>query len=349
MNTPAYVSASMTLRNSDNQVINQKNYSFTQEGTSGSVSEKYLLPSSMNQTLLGTARLTASSSGTGSSVSGAWANIIYTADPCAVNPLSSPTCSGYGAAFAKNLASTTSTTALAQTTLTLSKPTMDNSGPVVSDGSFNATGPAPGPAPAPAPGSSTPAGSEPPPSSTMANNPPGSPPPPGAAPNPSQGPGPTATATASAGPAQRQESGGKSSGGNLSLAMSVVSRVQAADRATQASAVANAQQVVATSSAAAQEQANQVVEQANALSAESSQASQTITASSTSSSSQQTSSAGSGGLQGPVVMSIQSLTANAIQSSTATTQSVASTSSQVNESAGAQSQNSQGLALIAST
>jgi len=347
MNTPAYVSASMTLRNSDNQVINQKNYSFTQEGTSGSVSEKYLLPSSMNQTLLGTARLTASSSGTGSSVNGAWANIIYTADPCAVNPLSSPTCTGYGAAFAKNLASTTSTTSLAQTTLPSLNPKMDNNGPLVSDGSFNATGPVPGPAP----GNSPPAGSEPPPSNPAASNPPGSPPLPGAAPNPAQGPGPTATATAStsAGPAARQEGSGKSGGGsNLSLAMSVVSRVQAADKATQASAVANAQQVVATSSAAAQEQANQVVDQANALSAESSQASQTLSASTTQSTSGQQSNAGSsGGLQGPNVMSVQTLTASAMQSaSSGSSQYVAPvTSAQLNDNSNSQSHGLQGLPL----
>ena len=336
MNTPAYVSASMTLRNSDNQVINQKNYSFTQDGTSGSVSEKYLLPSSMNQTLLGTARLTASSSGTGSSVSGAWANIIYTADPCAVNPLSSPNCLGYGAALAKNLASTTSTTTSpAPTTLSLSNPPMDNSGPVVSDGSFNATGPSPmqttGGTPPPPPGS------EP----TASSN--GAPPPPGAAPNPAQGPSPTATATASAGPAQRQESGGKSSSGPSSLAMSVVSRVQAADKATQNAAVANAQQVVATSSAAAQEQANQVVDQANALSAESSQASQTIASSTTSSSSQQASSASGGGLQGPITMSVQALTSSAMQSASAgISQVVTATASQTTDNQ-SQSQSLQGV------
>jgi hypothetical protein len=342
MNTPAYVSASMTLRNSDNQVINQKNYSFAQEGTSGSVSEKYLLPSSMNQTLLGTARLTASSSGTGSSVSGAWANIIYTADPCTANPLYSTSCSGYGAAFAKSLASTTSTTSLTQTTLPLSNPPMDNSGPLVSDGSFGATSPMAGPPP----GSTPPPGSEPPPSSQVASNPPGSPPPPGAAPNPAQGPGPTATASTSAGPVQRQE-GGKAGGGNLSLALSVVSRVQAADKATQNAAVANAQQVVATSSAAAQEQANQVVDQANALSAESSQASQTLSASTTQSTSSQQSNAGSvGGLQGPNVMSVQTLTASALQSaSTGSSPYVAPSSAQLNDSSNSQSPGSLGLPL----
>ena len=307
MNTPAYANAAFSLTNSNNQTINQKNYSFTQEGTSGSVSEKYLLSSSMNQTLLGTARLTASSSGTGSSVSGAWANIIYTADPCAVNPLSSPNCSGYGAAFAKNLASATPTTSPAQTLLSFSNTPIDNSGPLVSDGSFGATSPMSGPPL----GGQPPPGSEPTSSSNGAPPPAGSPPPPGAAPGPAQGPVPNATA--SAGP--RQESGGKSSGGPSSLAMSVISRVQAADRATQNAAVSNAQQVVSTSSAAAQTQANQVVEQANALSAESSQASQTLTSFTMQQGNrQQTSSSSVVALQGPAVMSVQALTALSNQS-----------------------------------
>lgn len=338
MNTPAYANATFSLTNSNNQTITQKSHSFTQEGTSGSVNEKYLLSSSMNQTLLGTARLTASSSGSGSSVSGAWANIIYTADPCVANPLSSPNCMGYGAAFAKNLASTTP----ASSPPPPPPPPMDNSGPLVSDGSFGATSPMPGPPPGGQP--PPPPGSEPTASSNGAPPPPGSPPPPGAAPGPAQGPSPTVTA--SAGPAQRQESGGKSSSGPSSLAMSVVSRVQAADKATQNAAVANAQQVVATSSSKAQEQANQVVEQANALSAESSQASQTTTASSTSSSSQQTSSASPSSLQGPIVMSVQALTASSQQANlNSNSQYVAPVVSQVNESSATSSQSSQGLSL----
>lgn len=345
MNIPASVSATALLTNSNNQTIVSRNHSLTGDGTSGSISGQYLLSSSLNQTALGNLRLYGSASGTGSSLGNFSASLIYTVDPCNANPLYSTSCSGYGAAMAKSLAPPTSTASLSPTTMQLSPPgtsPMDNSGPVPSDGSFNAAGPAPGPTP----GSTPPAGSEPASNSQTTSNPPGSPPPPGAAPNPAQGP--STTASASAGPAPRQESGSKSSGGgNLSLAMSVVSRVQAADRATQNAAVSNAQQVVATSSAAAQEQANQVVDQANALSAESSQASQSITASSTSSnSSQQSSSAGAGGLQGPVVMSIQSLTANAMQtSSTGTAQYTASAISQGVEVNNIQSQNSQGLAL----
>ena len=339
MNIPASVSATALLTNSNNQTIVSRNHSLTGDGTSGSVSGQYLLSSSLNQTALGNLRLYGSASGTGSSLGNFSASLIYTVDPCNANPLYNTSCSGYGAAMAKSLAPPTSTASPPP----LPPPPMDNSGPLVSDGSFGATSPMPGPPPGGQP--PPPPGSEPTASSNGAPPPPGSPPPPGAAPGPAQGPGPTATA--SAGPAPRQESGGKSSGGgNLSLAMSVVSRVQAADKATQNAAVANAQQVVATSSSKAQEQANQVVEQANALSAESSQASQTITASSTSSSSQQTSSASPGSLQGPIVMSVQALTASSQQANlNSNSQYVAPVVSQVNESSTTSSQSSQGLSL----
>jgi hypothetical protein len=336
MNIPASVSATALLTNSSNQTIVSKNHSLTGDGTSGSVSGQYLLSSSLNQTALGNLRLYGSASGTGSSLGNFSASLIYTVDPCNANPLYNTSCSGYGAAMAKSLAPPTSSPAMPAMPLSPSGTSpMDNNGPGQgpADGSFNPSGPGPASQQA---------------TVTASSEPPGSPPTAGpASQQVAQSNGPSSTSSNTSGPAQRQESGGKSGGGgNLSLAMSVVSRVQAADRATQASAVANAQQVVATSSAAAQEQANQVVEQANALSAESSQASQAVTASSTSSSSQQTSSSSTGGLQGPVVMSIQSLTTNAIQSSsTGTTQSVASTTSQSVETTNAQSQNSQGLAL----
>ena len=346
MNVPAQASVTAQLTNSNNQSLFSKTHTLTGDGTSGSVNGQYLLSSSLNQSSLGNVRLYGSTSGAGSSIGNFSASLIYTVDPCNTNPLYNTSCSGYGAAFAKSLSPSTSTSTPSPTTSTmLSGPSpMESSGPLVADGSFNAsnpTGPAPG---APPP----PAGSEPTASSSGAPPPPGSPPTPGAAPNPAQGPGPTATA--SAGPAQQQQGGGKAGGGggNLSLAMSVVSRVQAADKATQASAVANAQQVVATSSAAAQEQANQVVDQANALSAESSQASQTLSASTTQSAGSQQSNAGSvGGLQGPNVMSVQTLTASALQSAASgNSQYVAPVAStQFNDGSTGQSQGSQGLPL----
>jgi hypothetical protein len=130
--------------------------------------------------------------------------------------------------------------------------------------------------------------------------------------------------------------------------MSVVSKVQAADKATQNAAVANAQQVVTTSSASAQAQANQVVEQANALSSESSQASQTITASTMQQSSmqQQGNATAPGSLQGPAATSMQTLSSMAQQSSASTTtQYGVQTITQTGEIVQAQSQGLQGLPL----
>ena len=109
MNIPAYANATVSLTNSSNQTIHSKSYSFTGDGTSGSVSEKYLLPSSMNQSLLGTGRIVGSASGTNSSVEGAWATMIYTADPCIANPLYSSSCKGYAFAIAKQLSGSTNT------------------------------------------------------------------------------------------------------------------------------------------------------------------------------------------------------------------------------------------------
>jgi len=176
MNTPAYASASVSLTNSSNQIIEQKNYSFSSEGTSGSVSEKYLLPSSMNQSMLGMGRIVGSASGTNSSVEGAWATMIYTADPCAANPLYSSNCKGYASALAKQYAPSTKTNA------------DNNTQPM-----DLATGTPTDPTQPPPPPGSPPPGSPPPPQ--------GSEPPPGSQPPPPGSPPPGATQTASSNPA----------------------------------------------------------------------------------------------------------------------------------------------------
>ena len=238
----------------------------------------------------------------GPEIAGVSFSLKYAVDPCANSYVYNPQCPN----------SSLPVSALPPPVSALPPPgapppgagSLDVGGFQVASGGINVGGLAPPPAPeAPSAMSATPPGA-------IAG--PGQAPPPGAAPSPAQGPGPTANA--SAGPAPRQEGGGKSSSGPSSLAMSVVSRVQAADRATQTSAVANAQQVAATSSSKAQEQANQVVEQANAISAESSQASQSMTSSTMqqNNSQQQTVSSSSAvALQGPSVMSVQALTAAA--------------------------------------
>jgi hypothetical protein len=120
MNIPAYANATVSLTNKNNQTIHQQNYSFSGAGTSGSVSDKFLLPTSLNQSMLGTGRIVGSASGTGSSIEGAWATLIYTADPCTNNPLYSPDCKGYAVAIAKSLAPPP-----AETTTIVAEPTQN--------------------------------------------------------------------------------------------------------------------------------------------------------------------------------------------------------------------------------
>lgn len=113
MDIPGRVNATVSLTNKNNQTIFSKNYSFTGDGNIGSVSDKYLLSSSLNQTALGSGRISGNTSGTGGQIDGMWATLIYTADPCVTNPLYSPDCKGYALALAKQLApSSTSTSTI---------------------------------------------------------------------------------------------------------------------------------------------------------------------------------------------------------------------------------------------
>ena len=326
----AQVNVGITNANGGSLYSVSRNYN---ESGSSAQNFQYRFPSSLNQLALGSFNFTASTSGD-AVVSGMYANMVYSQDPCFFNSNYSAQCT--------NKPVPPPAAPPPPTAIAYGDTSIDVGGvQLSSDGSISAPSALPPPPPGAAP---PPPGSEPPPPGSPP--PAGSPLPPGAPPSPTAGPGPNAVANA-AGPAQRQE-GNKSGGGNLSLAMSVVSRVQAADRATQNAAVANAQQVVATSSAAAQAQANQVVEQTNALSAESSQASQTITASTMQQGGmqQQSGSSGPGSLQGPVATSMQSLSTMAQQSSTSSTTSYGMQSATpFVEAPVVQSQSSQGLPL----
>ena len=254
MNTPAYANATVSLTNSSNQTIHSKSYSFAGEGTSGSVSDKYLLPSSMNQSLLGTGRITGSSSGTGSSIEGAWATMIYTADPCVANPLHSPDCKGYAIAIAKQLApSSTLTTDGTQTT------TMD---PATGMSVNDPTKPPPPPgSQPPPPGSEPPPGSQPPPpgttqtaSSNPSSTPANQPPPQGGSSQPKAGEVKTAgDSTSKAGP-------------SLSSVMSMISSNQARIGNEAKSVVQAAESAAAKDAQQAQQQAETV---AGALTAQS--------------------------------------------------------------------------------
>ena len=261
MNTPAYANASVSLTNISNQILYQKNYSFSGEGTSGSVSEKFLLPSSMNQSLLGMGRITGSASGTGSSVEGAWATMIYTADPCVANPLHSSNCKGYAFAIAKQLApSSTPTTDGTQTSTMDSATGMSVNDPTQPPPPPGSQPPPPGSTPPP-PGSEPPPGSQPPPpgatqtaSSNPSSTPANQPPPQGSSSQPKAGEVKTAgDSNSKAGP-------------SLSSIMSMISTNQARIGNEAKTVVQAAESAAAKDAQSAQQQAETV---AGALTAQS--------------------------------------------------------------------------------
>lgn len=124
---------------------------------------------------------------------------------------------------------------------------------------------------------------------------------------------------------QSQQQSNKSAP-NMSLIMNLIGQIQAADKATQTAAVQNANQVAATSSAKAQEQAMATVDNLNAMSMSSSQASQiqTVSAAQMSAPPAQQISTSAVQLQGPTITSLQSLMMSSTQS-TNSSQSINST------------------------
>lgn len=287
---------------------------------------QYRFPTSINQTQLGTFSFTAYTSGD-ASVSGMYANMVYGQDPCFFNSNYSTQCT--------NKPAVTTTTATAPTSSQTYGTTSINVGGVELSTSGEISAPTGLP---PTPTGTQTASSDTSAASTVVVSP-------TITTVSSTG---QSTTTSSSSVAQVQQQSSNKAGPNMTLVMSTISKVQAADKATQNAAVANAQQVVATSSAKAQEQANQVVEQANALSAESSQASQTIAASVMQQGSvqQQGGGAGPSSLQGHVATSMQSLNTMAQQSSAGSTASYGlSVTGAVTETAVIQSQGSQGLPL----
>ena len=180
-------------------------------------------------------------------------SLLYTAapappvvDPCTSNPLSNPSCPGYGAAFVTKTTSTSATnvvTTSPSVTSFIVPETTTTSSPVTNVGGvqLSTTGTISAPDNIPQALKDVQAVTQ-------------------------------QSQTTSTPVASTQQQSSKS-GPNMSLIMSVIGQIQAADKATQASAVQNANQVASSSSAKAQEQANQVVETLNTMSQASSQAS----------------------------------------------------------------------------
>ena len=204
-------------------------------------------------------------------------SLNYKVDPCVANPASSPTCPGFS-----NLIKTTSVVVPSGSTINLAATDTASSGtPVLNVGGVQL-------------------------SSTGAITAPDNIP---QALKDVQAVTQQSTAQAAAGSSTQQQQS-SSSKPNMSLIMSVIGQIQAADKATQTAAVQNANQVATTSSAKAQEQAMATVETLNTMSMASSQAALAQAASSSQASisiPQQSNITSAVPLQGPTVTSLQSL------------------------------------------
>ena len=275
MNIPAQASVTAQLTNSNNQSLHSRNYSLTGDGTSGSVSGQYLLPSSLSQTSLGNVRLYGSTSGSGSSIGNFSASLIYTADPCVSNPLYSTLCSGYAVAFAKNmlLGSTVASASgaiVSSGSNTMSSPTgqVDQSqGNTQPEQQQTQQQQGQQTQQQSSPGLQQDAGQTP----NVAQDNPSQPSPTQQGPastTPQPAGGPPQTATASA-PQQSSGPGGGNSAGPSKLAMSVLKTAQANDKATQTAAVQNAAKTLENASQSSQASSNAAISMNQDMSANS--------------------------------------------------------------------------------
>ena len=264
MNIPAQASVSTQLTNSNNQALFSKNHTLTGDGTSGSVSGQYLLPTSLNQTSLGNVRLYGSTSGTGSSIGNFSSSLIYTADPCVANPLHSTTCSGYSVAFAKNMLSSSTVAGAYSPSTSFSNTMSGPGGAIEQQGNPQQTQQQPqqpqqqpqqpqqqsGPSPAQDAGQNPSVAQDNPAQPSPQQQGPAS-----TTPQPAGGPPQTATASA-------QSSSGPSGGGSAGpskLAMSVVKTAQANDKATQTAAVQSAAKTLENAVQSSQSSSNAAI------------------------------------------------------------------------------------------
>jgi len=131
MTTNPNAQVRVLLTNSSNQTVYTAGQSYSTPNTAENVSNKFLLSSTTNSLALGNFTMGAMVSGN-AAVQNMSVTALYTPDPCVANPLSSTSCPGYGAAFAKQMlaslaaapaASSTATTAAATSTATTSDST----------------------------------------------------------------------------------------------------------------------------------------------------------------------------------------------------------------------------------
>jgi hypothetical protein len=280
MNIPAQVSATARLTNSNNQTIYSKSNTLSGDGTSGSVSGQYLLPTSLNQTGLGRVSLNGSASGTGSSIGNFSASLIYTADPCVSNPLYNSSCTGYATAYAKNML--LGSTVASASAPAAAAPAPAQSAPAEASPAQAQSSPGQAQSSPQQAQSSPPAAQEPNQNPGIAQDNPAQPSPTQQGPasnTPQPAGGPPQTATASA---PQQSSGPSGNGGGPSkLAMSVVKTAQANDKATQNAAVQNASKTLENAQQSSQASSNLAISMNQDMSANSALAAATFAGQST--------------------------------------------------------------------
>lgn len=92
-----YASVNVNIRDSENISILNQTWSHQGVWQSSNQSYQYRFNNTRDITTLGTFKMTPSVSGN-ASIYNMYSNAVYTVDPCAADPLSSTTCSGYAAA-----------------------------------------------------------------------------------------------------------------------------------------------------------------------------------------------------------------------------------------------------------
>jgi len=192
----------------------------------------YLFPSSQTMSTLGNFNFSATTYDQ-AYIGNMYSRALYTADPCAVNPLSSPTCSGYGAAYAKLMASTSTTssttTAYTGTTSVTSSSFVETSPTGVIDQTSPQTTSSSSTSMASASTATTQDTTQA--TTTVATADPAQPA--STTPGPAGGPAQTTTASSSS----TSSGSASSSAGPSKLAMSVLKSAQEKDKATQNAAV----------------------------------------------------------------------------------------------------------------
>ena len=258
-------------------------YNVTREYRNGynNTEYSYLFPTSQQMSTLGNFNFTAYTNDA-AYVGNMYSRALYTADPCAVNPLSSPTCSGYAVAYAKLMASTsttsstttayTGTTSVTQTSQVETSPAgvIDQTSPQTSSSSSTTSTSTASTTQDTTQTATAVATADPSqPASTT--------------PTPAGGPAQTTTASSSS----SSSSSTSSSAGPSKLAMSVLKSAQEKDKATQAAAVQSAAKTLENATQSSQASSNAAISMNQDMSANSAVAAATF-ASQTTQASQQT-------------------------------------------------------------